>query len=349
VAVGLSLIASAPARAADSWIIEDLRGTVVRLEGDHWQEVLKGERIGASTVLQSLASSRAIVRTSSLRMRLGSETTVEATVGVRLISVNQYSGTIEVVLANDSALELAVRTPGLVVSSSSGGRLSVEVKGGVTEIAVLSGTAQATDTASGRVLVLQDGDSTSDLRAEIIEASANGTQVAGADGAVTPVPGTPPVSALTVNSAAAPSSPEGGTGSATTPGAAGAGSTNAAAGGESSSGAGGNPNSNAGGNPNSNAGGNPNSNAGGNPNSNAGGNPNSNAGGNPNSNAGGNPNSNAGGNPNSNAGGNPNSNAGGNPNSNAGGKSNTDGNAATGGGESSGSGGGKSKNSGKGS
>ena len=325
-AVGLTLAAVVEARAADSWIVEDLRGTVVRLSGDHWQEVLKGESIGTFAVLQSLAGSRAILRSNDLRLRLGAKTAVEAAITTQLIALDQYSGTIEIVIASTSVLDLAVRTPGLLVSSP-GGRLSIEVNGNVTEIAVLSGTAEAIDTASGRKLVLYDGESTNDLRAEIVEASASGAQLAQATsasgGADAPSSASTSVPSGGVVTSGGVISVAGGNTTSTSDGSTTSSGSSTSAGGTPNSNAGGNPNSNAGGNPNSNAGGNLSSNAGGNPNSNAGGNPNSNAGGNPNSNGGGNPNSNAGGNPNSNAGGNPNSNAGGNPNSNLGGDPNS--------------------------
>ena len=84
---GLTLVAAAEAFAAESWIVEDLRGTVVRLEGDRWQEVLKGESIGEAVVLQSLASSRAILRTNDLRLRIGAKTAVEAAVGAHASKV----------------------------------------------------------------------------------------------------------------------------------------------------------------------------------------------------------------------------------------------------------------------
>ena len=335
VAAGLMLTGAAEARAVDSWIVEDLRGTVVRLDGDQWQEVSRGESIGASVVLQSLASSRAILRISDLRLRLGPKTAVEAAVAARVISLDQYSGTIEVVIASTSLLDLAVHTPGLVVSSP-GGRLSIEVNGSITEIAVLSGSAEARDTASGRTLVLYDGESTTDLRAEIVEASASSTQWADANGKPSVSSGTTVATpAATVTSAGGDVASSGAisvadgtatSASSSSPNPNAGSNPNSNAGGNQNSNAGGNPNSNAGGNPNANAGGNPNANAGGNPNSNAGGNPNANAGGNPNSNAGGNPNSDAGGNPNANAGGGPNANAGGNPNANSSGNSNASGN-----------------------
>lgn len=264
----LGLAGVAQARAASAWVVEDLRGTVVRLAVDRWLEVSEGETIGTTAVLQALAGSSAELRIGGVRLELGPDTALMAMIGPKAnaVSVDQYSGSLEIVVAKNSRTDIAVRTPGLVVSSS-GGSLSVEVNGDVTEIAVASGTVTALDTASGKTLILADGQSVADLRAEI---------VTGTDAAATRV----------VETAAN----EGSSGAAN----AAVNTTPANAGGGSSSNAGGNSSSNAGGNSSSNAGGNPNSNAGGNQNSNAGGNPNPNAGGN--SNAGGNPNSNAGGN-----------------------------------------------------
>ncbi|MEO7223951.1 MAG: hypothetical protein ABIY37_15905 [Devosia sp.] len=329
--------------------MQDLKGTMVRLAGDRWEETSEGEQIGASAVLQVLTGSYAELGARDLMLRLGPDTSLLATIGPRAssVSVDQYSGTIDVSFASHSRDVLAIRTPGLVVSSS-GGSLSIAVVGEVTRVAVIAGTAKAIDTESGRSLVLRDGQSASDLRQQIAATSgqvASDIDVAeAANKQVTNVGSSsgggnsPPVASV-LNSGTGGDSGLSGVSSPSSE-AAGSPSSNAISSADSSAGippdssassapdsnAGGNPDANAGGNPNSNAGGNSDSNAGSNSDSNAGGNPYSNAGGNPNSDAGGNPDSNAGGNPDSNAGGNLDSNAGGNPTSNAGG--NPDSNAA---------------------
>jgi hypothetical protein len=137
--------------------------------------------MGISAVLQSLTRSGANLRSSGLALELGPNTALTAAISGTsgAVSLDQYSGTIKVAFATSSAMTLSVRTPGLVVSSS-GGKLSIEVNGTTTEIAVEAGTVKAVDTETGRVLVLHDGQSIADLRAEIVVSSAspNGTQVA---------------------------------------------------------------------------------------------------------------------------------------------------------------------------
>jgi hypothetical protein len=322
-------------------VVEDIRGTVVRLAGNHWQEVAEGERMGISAVLQSLTRSSANLRSSSLTLELGPDTALAAEIrgNSGAVSLDQYSGTIEVAFATNSAMTLSVRTPGLVVSSS-GGKLSIEVNDTITEIAVQTGVVKAVDTESGRVLVLHDGQSTDDLRAEIVVSSVSpsGTQVGEADGDGKPGDTTKSEGTLGANDGSSASSDSGG-------------NTGASASGSSASNALGSPSSIAGGNTTSQSDGTTHSDAGSNDNSNADRTPISNAGGNS-SNADRSQNSNADGNDVSSAGGNNTSHAGESDTSNAGSVDTTDGEDATSGGKGENNAGGvngnKSTNGGKG-
>ena len=67
-ALCLGLAGVAQAGAASAWVVEDLRGTVVRLAVDRWLEVSEGETIGTTAVLQALAGSSAELRIGGVRL-----------------------------------------------------------------------------------------------------------------------------------------------------------------------------------------------------------------------------------------------------------------------------------------
>lgn len=305
----LAACASLPALAQDSGVVSTfVRGTVIYLAGDRWEEVTRGQDLSQAAI-RTLRSGRLSIETPAGTLEIGPSAALElSSTGPGQLAIKQHAGALKLSAGGATAHSIALQA----------GQLAI------TEV---TGDAEIVVSKSSTVLTVRSG--------HVSIRTANGRAASVGAGSYETNDGSGGIGvALT-----APAAPQGSGGDNNA-----GGNGNSNAGGNGNGNAGGNGSNNAGGNGNANgngnAGGNGNSNAGGNGNNNAGNSGNANAGGNESGNAGSSGSENAGENGSSNAGGNANGNAGGNASvdaSNAGGKGKGNGNSS---GNSNGTGGG---------
>jgi hypothetical protein len=307
VALGLALGGSTAAASDASLVSADVRGMVVRLVGDHWEEVGSGQDLAGAT-LKTMRSGRLTIESGgALTIEVEPNATIafrESTGGTTVLF--QYRGALTLSDDKGAGPRVALRAGNLTLTGLTG-EVEVRVDRGSVELSVKGGTAMVM--AGGTPALVKAG-----------------TYLVADNGSLSLAPG---VGAIEKSTTAA--TPTG------TVGTHGGGNGNAKGANDTASGSS-NGSSNSG---NNNAGGNGGGNAG-SGNNNAGGNGGGNAG-SGNNNAGGNGGGNAGSGDN-NAGGNSGDNAGAG-NNNAGG--NGGGNAGGGNSNAGGNGGGNSEGSGK--
>lgn len=270
VAFSLALLvawsAAQGAWAQSAWVSTAVRGVVIYLNGDKWEEVTRGQPLDGAT-LRTLRSGRLSLEGANLKLEIGPQAAIQFVAGENGAQpmIRQYAGPLEIAaLAGGKPGGITIQAGKLSIGEVTG-TLSITVNSDGTAFSVLSGSAVVK--GNGKPV-----------------AYSVGSYVADASGVVS----------LPTVAAASPVIP--GT-VALPPG--GAASGNGQTGGNGNAGGNGNGNGNAGGNGNGNGNAGGNGNTGGNGNGNAGGNGNGNAGGNGqagNENGNGNGSGNAGGN-----------------------------------------------------
>ncbi len=262
--------ASLPALAQNDGVVSTfVRGTVIYLAADRWEEVTRGQDLSQATI-RTLRSGRLSIETPAGTLEIGPSAALElSSIGPGQLAIKQYAGALKLSAGGLMGQGISLQAGWLAITEVTGDA-EIVVGQSSTIVTVHSGSASIR-TANGKTISVGAGSYETNEASGSIEVALTtpaASQGGGAD-----------------NNA-------GGNG-------------NSNAGGNGNGNAGGNGNGNAGGNGNGNAGGNGNGNAGGNGNGNAGGSGNGNAGGNVD--AGGSSGGNAGGNANadgsSNAGG----------------------------------------------
>ena len=284
--------ASLPALGQNDGVVSTfVRGTVIYLAADRWEEVTRGLDLSQATI-RTLRSGRLSIETPAGTLEIGPSAALElSSTGPGQLAIKQYAG----------ALKL-----------SAGGLMGqgISLQAGWLAITEVTGDAEIIVGQSSTIVTVHSGSvSIRTANGKTISVGAGSYETNEASGSIEV--------ALTT-----PAAPQGG-GADSNAG----GNGNSNAGGNGNGNAGGNGSGNAGGNGNGNAGGNGSGNAGGNGNGNAGGNGNGNAGGDVD--AGGSSGGNAGGNANADGSGNAGSK--GKGNSNSSGNSNADSNGTGGG------------------
>lgn len=155
----LALIQStAFAAVFDDWTAVSVRGTVVYLVGDYWEELARGGIIAAGQPVRTLQSGRLQLQRRDTIISLGPNTAVEIDHGGpdAATTVRQYSGSV-IVRANPRQSEhIAVETPVLAIMVN-GGIVSVAFGQGTAEVRVDSGTVSIIDRLRGNRAVLVAG------------------------------------------------------------------------------------------------------------------------------------------------------------------------------------------------
>ena len=154
----LALIQStAFAAVFDDWTAVSVRGTVVYLVGDHWEELARGGIIAAGQPVRTLQSGRLQLQRQDAIISLGPNTAVEIdSRGPEATTVRQYSGSVIVRADPRQSEHIAVETPVLAIMVN-GGIVSVAFGQGTAEVRVDSGTVSVIDRVRGNRAVLGAG------------------------------------------------------------------------------------------------------------------------------------------------------------------------------------------------
>jgi hypothetical protein len=263
------LTVSASAGAPGDWVVVSVRGTVLKLVDDSWQELLVGEVVVPSGIVRTLRSGRLVLQQGEVTLSIGGDAALE--VDLLLdggVLVNHFLGAVAIDTGN-SAVPITVETT-MLTAVAHATAFSVTFDGNSADVKVTRGQVLVADINDRAKVLLGPGQS--------VENSATGFRVAGT-GALPEVAYTSNESGVATGGSeiadAGVDRPAGSSGSSE--GGSSPGSSNA--GGNS----GGGDNGNAGGGNNGNAGGN--GSAGGNGNAGGGGNGNA-GGGNPGGNGG---------------------------------------------------------------
>src|SRR5437868_15202193 len=92
----LALPFASQARAADLWIVDNLRGSVVALLDGNWREIDAGETIAPGTALRTLQAGGADLRRGADVFTLGPNTAVRPSAPSEETELDQYAGTLTV-------------------------------------------------------------------------------------------------------------------------------------------------------------------------------------------------------------------------------------------------------------
>lgn len=347
-----AMLMTAGTALAGSWAAREVRGTVLFLSGNKWEDVASGQVFPGNVVIRTLGTGRVTLAGGGVGVGLGGNAAVEIVEDGQSYAMRQYAGAL--VVAADAAHRVSIEVPNGRVSFSAG-QLQISISGAVTRVDVREGSARFTDTR-GTETPLAAGHSARAAQAGVIVRDEQGRSIeptpSGQSGGGNPNAGpgnsngygnggSNPNAGPGNNSGNGGSNPNAGPGNNS-----GGGNGNGSTGDKSASG---NPNAGAG---NNNAGGGGNA-GGGNPNAGSGNNS-GNGGSNPNAgpgnnsgNGNGNGNGNGGGNPNAGAGNNSgNGNGSGQGSSNAGGSPSGNDNAGSGNSNAGGNSGGNNGNGG---
>jgi len=340
-----AMLMTAGTALAGSWAAREVRGTVLFLSGNKWEDVASGQVFPGNVVIRTLGTGRVTLAGGGVGVGLGGNAAVEIVEDGQSYAMRQYAGAL--VVAADAAHPVSIEVPNGRVSFSAG-QLQISISGAVTRVDVREGSARFTDmrgtetplAAGHSARAAQVGVSVRDEQGRSIETTPSGQSDGGnlnaspgdSNGNGNGNGGNNPNAGPGNNSGNGGSNPNAGPGNNSD-----GGNGNGAAGDKSASG---NPNAGAG---NNNAGGGGNA-GGGNPNAGSGNNS-GNGGSNPNAGPGnnsgnGNGNGNGGDNPNAGAGNNSGNGNGSGQGSNAGGSPSGNDNAGSGNSNAGGNGGG---------
>jgi len=308
---------AAPATAADpSWVSSHVRGTVIYLAGDKWEEIVQGQSLVTASV-RTLRSGELSLETGGVELRLGPSSVLELGSSPEHpgSQLRHYIGTMTI--SSTGPVKVFLQAGRLSLTSIEG-EAELAVNEASTVLSVHTGTVSVRD-PGGNLTSLLPGDYITTGSGIVVATAANATKEPKAATAGTVLAGV--MAAQSAGPDAAGSGANGGPGNNNgnaggSNGAANSGNPNAGSGNNSNAGAG--KNSNAGGSNGAANSGNPNAGSGNNSNAGAG---NNNAGGN--TSPGGNPNGGGNGPTANNAGGNGNGQANGHATGNANGDDDT--------------------------
>ena len=157
------LVLSATAAAwAGTWTATRVRGTVIQLVGERWQEVVRGE-ILAEAALRTLRSGRLSVQAGTLELDIGPNSVLEldSTPARGAGSVRAYLGALTIGAVGSEAIDLRA---GRLQLTRIDGHARLTVSEAATALTVLDGTVTvressgvATDIAAGDYLATEGG------------------------------------------------------------------------------------------------------------------------------------------------------------------------------------------------
>lgn len=178
-AAAIVLLSSASAWAA-GWSATNVRGTVLSLVGDKWEDLSAGQELPGSIVVRTLGSGRLSLSGSGAAIALGGNAAVQIVEQGRFLALKQHAGTILVVAG--AGTSITIETPAGSIELTLG-TVQIAISGGGTRVEVREGTAQVIDIA---------GINTAMTAGQSARITANGVSVLSADGtAVVPASGGP--------------------------------------------------------------------------------------------------------------------------------------------------------------
>lgn len=155
--------AALPATASD-WSATLVKGTVLILDGESWQEVERGSLLPESyAAIRTLQSGRLEMQIGASKLIIGRNTTLELVHGSggKSLLLRQHSG--EIVLQIESSVSQPVTVEALnLIVVAQAGEVSVAIAGEKAEMAVeAGGRATVVDPVSGDRVTLVNGQSAS--------------------------------------------------------------------------------------------------------------------------------------------------------------------------------------------
>ena len=152
----LGLCSVLPTTAAEQdWVASQLRGTVLFLTNDEWQEVTIGQSFGSGAVVRTLQAGDLVLTKGGQRVSLGPGAALGFSASATSTLV-PYGGTIEVATSGPGA-SLTLAAPGATVTLTSATVRGV-VKDRTSVFTVVKGRAEITDQRRHKTLQLGPGD-----------------------------------------------------------------------------------------------------------------------------------------------------------------------------------------------
>lgn len=152
VAAALLFLSTIPARA-DHWFATNVRGTVLMLVDDKWQDITAGQVLPATVVVRTLDNGQLTLAADGVGINLGGDAAVQLLEADSGVALTQYAGSLDV--QADAGTAVTVQTPTGTVSFSAGSvQTMVDANG--TRVAVTSGKARIAG-ASGKPIHVAAG------------------------------------------------------------------------------------------------------------------------------------------------------------------------------------------------
>lgn len=151
---GLTLAGSALAVSDARWVSAGVRGMVIRLSGDHWEELVAGQEL-VNTTLKTLRSGRLTVEGAALTIEIEPNSMIalrDNSAGATVLF--QYEGTLTLSVDGPTGPGVALRAGDLTLIDLTG-KVEISVEEGSVELDVKSGTA--TVQSAGRSEVVKPG------------------------------------------------------------------------------------------------------------------------------------------------------------------------------------------------
>ena len=131
---------------AGSWSAVEVRGTVLSLVGDKWEDVASGEVFPGNVVIRTLGTGRITLAGGGVGVGLGGNAAVQIVEQGRSYALRQYAGALAVVADALHTVTVEVANGRM---SFSGGQIQISITGDVTRIEVRSGNARFVDARGG--------------------------------------------------------------------------------------------------------------------------------------------------------------------------------------------------------
>ena len=204
----LFLLTAAPA-LAQHWFATNVRGTVLMLVDDKWQDITAGQILPAVVVVRTLDSGQLTLAGTGIGIRLGGDGAVQILEGEEGLAFTHYAGSLDIEAG--ASTRVTVETPNGRVSFTAGSVQTV-ISEQKTRVVVMSGKSQIAD-ATGRAVNVNAGQAANVAMAgTILEDPPSAGSAAEPGTPADPPPaggGSPPVD---------PPDPPGGTGGPNPPG-----------------------------------------------------------------------------------------------------------------------------------
>ncbi len=182
-----ALLLSAAVQAADAgeWTAVKVRGTVVYLVGDQWQEFSRSDAISDGRAVRTLQSGRLQLQREGESINLGPNTAVEILSREGSpTTVRQYSGSVTI-KARKGQEHISIETP-LLVASTADGVVSVVFDGATARVEVSGGSVSVVDRLLGNTAVLVAGQAVSNSASAGLRFSGGGIPPVALDAAGKP-------------------------------------------------------------------------------------------------------------------------------------------------------------------